>query len=192
MQGNTMLTKRFRLGAGACIVMACLLALTVDAAAACFRYTAESIRAASKRNAQSQAMGRLVDKSRDKGTCQPARVSCNRTSSGWICTAARDCCAGTIVGVPKPPEGRNCKKFSAKGKSDPVFLQVRDSNGNQRRVVRIATRRQAIKKANAILAPKIDNFKSTYGRAVCQPSRISCLSVSKSKVCSVRRLCCDK
>ncbi len=171
-----MLTKHFRIGAGACIAMACLLALTVDASAACYQYSARATDG-NRGNAYTQAKESLLYRSRNKGTCHPARISCKRASTGWTCTAARDCCSGVVTKRPKRG-GRICQTqksgFSRKASS---LTDAKD-------------------KARQALWPKLVQFKDQYGRRVCKEIQYKCLRYSyqgeKRHACKASQYCCNK
>ncbi len=171
-----MLTKYLRLGASACIAMAFLSALAVDAAAACNQFSVSST-AVHKGDAIGRARDGLFSTSSNAGKCQPARIGCKRRNNKWTCTAARSCCtAGARSGTGN--RGRYCTTFRASGKIKGPVTQLNTG---------------VIRKA---LAAKIENFRTqNNGRAVCQPETLSCpggqVLPGVTRTCSARRKCCS-
>ncbi len=174
MKGNTMLTKRFRFGAGACLAMACLLTLAVDASAACRLFTAKATDG-NRVNARAQVIDELAVYSR-KRRCGTATIKCRRANYSWRCEGLQNCCGGTIGNKPKP-HLRICNNL----KSGPAV------NRNIRRA-----RARAIYVARA----KGLKFLNRYKVASCQRVTVRCETRSNTpnppSICSATQRCCRK
>ncbi len=174
MRGNTTVPKLIRFGGGACIAIACLIAVAADVSAACRLFTAKATDG-NRVTARAQVIDELAVYSR-KRRCGTATIKCRRANYAWRCEGLQNCCGGTIGYKPKP-HLRTCNNL----RSGPVV------NRNVRRA-----RARAINVARA----KGLKFLNRYKVASCQRVTVRCETRSNApnspSICSATQKCCRK